>query len=385
MNQKTEFIGAWRTKKYSITELCEAFGISRPTAYRLIHRYENYGIEGLLEQSTRPKNHPNKTSEKVEKGILELKAKYPRWGAKKIRILLFKSFSEMEVPSVVTVHNILHKNGLVIPQKRRKRVKPVFPIFDPKHCNEVWSVDYKGKFFMGNGVYCHTLTIADSRSRFLFSAKGHYHENLKSVKEEFTKVFRVYGIPNQIHSDNGSPFGSVRSVQRFTRLSYWFIDLGIIPVFSDPSHPEQNGRHERMHRDLKAACARPSCYDLKAQQTSLNRFVKEYNHERPHEALGMKTPGEVHDFSTRAFPEKITEYEYDIDMIVQRVTNNGALRWAIYSWVYISKALSGKRVGLRYMENGIWRVYYRNIYLGYFDEINKRDNIKSLILHQNLV
>ena len=277
MEQKVEFICEWITGKYTITELCKAFEISRPTAYKMIYRYENYGIEGLKERNSNPKTHPNKTKEVVEKSILKLKEKHPLWGAKKIRILLFNHCAEKEVPSVVTVHNILFRNGLVKPQKRFKRVKPVFPIFDPKKCNEIWSADYKGKFLMGNKIYCHPLTIADSKSRFLFTAKGHYKETLKSAKAEFTKVFRKYGIPQQIHTDNGSPFGSVRAIQRFTRLSYWFIELGIMPVFSDPAHPEQNGRHERMHRDLKAACAKPSAYDLKAQQRRLNHFVKEYN------------------------------------------------------------------------------------------------------------
>jgi hypothetical protein len=264
-------------------------------------------------------------------------------------------------------------------------VKPVFPVFDPQNCNVVWSVDYKGKFYMGNKKYCHALTIADSRSRFLFAAKGHYHENTKLVKAEFKRVFRLYGLPDQIHSDNGSPFGSVRSVQRFTRLSYWFIELGIMPVFSDPAHPEQNGRHERMHRDLKAACAKPSAYDLKAQQRRLNRFVKEYNNVRPHEALNFETPVSMHDFSTRPYPEKTPTFDYDSEMRVQLVTQNGALRWATHYWIYITTALKGKYVGLRPMGNGIWRVYYRNVFLGFFDELNKRDKITAIRLNQNIV
>ena len=275
MEQKVEFICEWRTGKYSITELCRSFNISRPTAYKLIKRFEKDGVEGLVDKISRHQDHPFKTKDEVVQNILRLKEKHRLWGAKKIRRLLFNVCNQQQIPSVVTVHNILSKNGLITPQKRHKRVKPVFPIFDPKECNEVWSADYKGKFLMGNKIYCHPLTIADSKSRFLLAAKGHYHEHLKAVKTEFTKVFRKYGIPEQIHTDNGSPFGSVRSIQRFTQLSFWFIELGIMPVFSDPAHPEQNGRHERMHRDLKAACAKPSAYDLKAHQRRLNHFVKE--------------------------------------------------------------------------------------------------------------
>jgi transposase InsO family protein len=385
MEQKIEFICEWRTGKYTITELCKNFDISRPTAYKLISRFENQGYEGLREHARTPSNHPNATPQNIVKGILKLKEKYPRWGAKKIRILLFKEFTEKQIPSVVTVHNILKKNGFVSTKKRMRRIKPVYPIFDPKNCNEVWSADYKGKFLMGNNVYCHPLTIADSKSRFLFTAKGHYKENLKSAKAEFTKVFRKYGIPKQIHTDNGSPFGSVRAIQRFTQLSYWFIELGISPVFSDPAHPEQNGRHERMHRDLKAACTKPSAYDLKAQQRRLNKFVKEYNHIRPHEALEMKTPADIHDFSTRPFTERISNFDYEPTYKVIKVTKNGAIRWKSYYWVYLTAALKGKHVAIEDIGNGIWKVFYRNVLLGYFDEKHLRNKQQSTRLETNLV
>ncbi len=385
MEQKIEFICEWRTGKYTITELCKSFEISRPTAYKLIKRFEEQGFEGLRKQSKAPGKHPNATKENIVKSILKLKKKYKLWGAKKIRELLFNDFTKEQVPSVVTVHNILKKNGFVCAQKRMRRVKPVYPIFDPKVCNEVWSADYKGKFLMGNKIYCHPLTIADSKSRFLFTAKGHYHETLKAAKAEFKRVFRIYGIPKQIHTDNGSPFGSVRAIQRFTQLSYWFIELGITPVFSDPAHPEQNGRHERMHRDLKAACAKPSAYDLKAQQRRLNHFVKQYNNIRPHEALGMKTPAKIHDFSTRPFLEKIPNFDYDANYKVLKVTQNGAIRWKSYYWVYLTAALKGKYVGILDLGNGIWKVFYRNVFLGFFNENELRNKQSSTRLETNLV
>ena len=275
MEQKIEFICEWRTGKHTITELCRSFEISRPTAYKIIARFEDEGYEGLRELSRKPRGlHPNATNERVANSILQLKEKHKLWGAKKIWKLLYNDYPGEIIPTVLTVHNILKKHGLVCPQKRLRRVKPIHPIFDPKQCNEVWSADYKGKFLMGNKIYCHPLTIADSKSRFVFTARGHYKENLKSAKAEFTRVFRKFGIPKQIHTDNGSPFGSVSAIQRFTRLSYWFIELGIMPVYSDPSHPEQNGRHERMHRDLKAACTKPSAYDLKAQQRRFKPFCQ---------------------------------------------------------------------------------------------------------------
>lgn len=385
MEQKVEFICEWLSEKYTITELCKRFGISRPSGYRLIGRYEKHGIEGLLEQSRAPINHPNRTKKEVEKQILSLKEKYSKWGAKKLRVLLFNDFQEAEIPSIVTVHNILLKHGLVCPQRRLRRVKPIHPIFDPQECNEVWSADYKGKFKMRNGIYCHPLTIADSKSRYLFTAKAHKSENFNSVKTEFTRVFRKYGMPKQIHTDNGSPFGSVTSIQRFTRLSYWFIELGIMPVFSDPAHPEQNGRHERMHRDLKASCALPPGFDLKTQQSKLNSFVKEYNEVRPHEALGMQTPKKAHKCSSIPYPERIRKYEYPSHFKVMNVTQNGAMRWKSYYWVFLTNGLIGKQVGAEEVGNGIWKVYYRDVFLGYFNEKDIRDKEKSVRLSTNLV
>ena len=385
MDQKIEFICEWKSDKYTITELCKAFGISRPTAYKLINRFEKFGIEGLIEKSKAPRNHPNKTKKEVEEKIICLKGKHPDWGAKKFRRLLFNDFVEEDIPSVITIHNILYRNGLVSPQKKVRRVKPVFPIFDPKQCNEVWSADYKGKFLMGNKKYCHPLTISDTKSRYLFTAKAILKEDFISAKTEFTRVFRKYGLPQQIHTDNGVPFGSVAAIQRFTRLSYWFIDLGIMPVFSDPAHPEQNGRHERMHRDLKAACTKPSGYDIKSQQRKLNRFVRDFNHVRPHEALDMETPASVYKRSDRPFPEKIKPYEYPSHMKVMNVTLNAAMRWKSYYWVYISRGLAGKQVGIEEVGNGIWKVYYRNVFLGYFNEKEFKQKEKSARLFTKLV
>ena len=385
MEEKVAFICEWLSEKYSISELSRFFEISRPTAYKLIQQYEKHGIKGLLEQSKAPINHPNRTSDYVEKKILLLKEEHKRWGAKKLRRLLFNEFTESEIPSVVTVHNILLRHGLVCPQKRLRRIKPVYPIFDPQECNEVWSADYKGKFKMGNMQYCHPLTISDSKSRFLFTAKAHLHEDFESAKAEFTKVFRRYGLPKQIHTDNGGPFGSVNSIQRYTRLSYWFIELGILPVFSDPAHPEQNGRHERMHRDLKAACAMPSANDMATQQRKLNSFVKEYNTVRPHEALGMETPAHVHKLSDRPFPEYIKEWVYAPHMKVMNVVKNGSIRWKSYYWVFLTECLIGKRVGAEEIGNGIWKVYYRDVFLGYFNEKDIREKQSSTRLSTNIV
>ena len=345
MEQKIEFISEWNSGLYSIAELCRAFEISRPTAYRLINRFAEDGYQGFFERSRAPSRHPNKTSEEIELAIIDLRKRHKRWGARKIWKLLQHDFPLDQIPSMVTINNIMNRNGLILPRKRVRRVKPLYPIFDPKECNETWSADYKGKFLMRNNKYCHPLTIADSKSRFLFTAKGHYHEQFEPTKREFTRVFKSFGMPQQLHTDNGAPFGSVMAIQRFTKLSYYFIELGITPVFSDPGQPQQNGRHERMHRDLKAECAQPPAYDLRTQQRKLNRFVKEYNEVRPHEALDLETPASKHQLSNREFNEKIEHYDYEEYLTPQYVTRNGAIRWKALYWVYLARGLAGKYVG----------------------------------------
>lgn len=385
MQQKVEFISEWSSGLYTITELCEAFEISRTTAYRLIRRFAEQGYEGLLQQSRAPGHHPNQTDADIEQAIIDLRRRHKRWGARKIWKLLQRDFNLDRIPTTVTINNIMKRNGLILPRKRIHRVKPLYPIFDPKQCNETWSADYKGKFLMRNKKYCHPLTIADSYSRFLFTAKGHYREQFATAKREFTRVFMEYGMPRQIHTDNGAPFGSVMAIQRFTKLSYWFIELGITPVFSDPGQPQQNGRHERMHRDLKAECARPPAYDLRTQQRKLNLFVREYNEIRPHDALDLETPASRHEYSNRKFKESIDHYDYEEDLKPHYVTLNGAIRWKANYWVYMARGLAGKYIGLEELGNGIWRVYYRGVFLGYFDESRLGMENRSTRLTQHIV
>ena len=368
MEQKIEFITEWRSAKYSISELCRAFDISRPTAYKYIERYQREGLNGLQERARSPSKHPNKTPSDIEIRIIQHRKKHPRWGGEKIWKLLHNDFQVERIPSISTVNRILKRNGLITVKKRYRRVKPVYPIFDPQVCNDVWSADFKGKFRMGNKEYCYPLTIADSYSRFVFTAKGLYGERYKPTKLEFKRVFRKYGLPRQIHTDNGKPFGAVQAIKRLTRLAVWFIEQGIEPVYSDPAHPEQNGRHERMHRDLKGEATRPPGYNLRTQQRKLNRFVHEYNYERPHAALDLETPGSVHEYSPQEYKEKVEEWDYPSYCEVRRVTKNGALRWKSTKWVMVSTSLIDKHVGLEELGNGIWRVYFRQKMLGYFDE-----------------
>lgn len=367
MEEKIEFIRLWQTGNYTITDLSEAFGVSRPTAHKYIKRFEESGIDGLMNKPKKPHRYYNQTPKEIEDQIVKLKKKFKFWGARKIRILLMDVVPIEKVPSSVTVHSILRRHNLVKPKKRVRRITPVYPIFDPQQCNEVWSADFKGKFKMGNKQYCHTLTISDSKSRFLFAAQALEKENFHLTKQVFIEVFKKFGLPKQIHTDNGAPFGNVRALNRFTRLSYFFIDLGITPVFSDPGQPQQNGRHERMHKDLKNECAKPPAYDLKLQQRKLNKFKKLFNNIRPHEALEMETPESAHSISKIPYKKNIEPYIYPCDIFKKQITKNGALRWGKHYWIYVSEALADKFVGLEHLGNDVYRVYYRHLVLGYFN------------------
>ena len=369
MEEKARFIKMWESGVYVFSSLCESFGISRRSGYNLINSYKEHGELVFEERSKRPLKIPHKTPLKIEKAILELRKKYKNWGARKIRKLLEADFSRKEIPSKTTINAILKRNGL-IKKKRRRYVKEgrLNPKFDPEKCNEIWSSDYKGHFKMQNGRYCYPLTVCDSKSRMILGISCHYRATYVSVKQSYIKIFREYGLPEYMHTDNGSPFGNVQAVCRFTRLCYWLVDQGVMPVFSDPGCPQQNGRHERMHRDLKAYCKPRIATTLSKQQQVMDAFKKEYNGIRPHESLDLQTPVEVHKRSNRAYRERKIEYDYPSDYKVYKVTKNGAMRWGAFHWVFISQAAIKKYIGVKEIGNGIWNVYYRNVLLGCFDE-----------------
>jgi transposase InsO family protein len=373
MGQKREFIEEWLSGSHTVTELCDGFGISRATGHKYIRKFQEFGDKGLEEESRIPHHIPNRVSAEIEAAFCQWRRKAPRFGAEKILTKLAEDgFSPKELPALSTGNLILKRNGFIKPRKRFRKVTPTHPIFDPKACNEVWSADFKGKFMMGNREYCYPLTIADSYSRYVFAAKGLYKPTFQGCQGVFDRVFRENGIPRQIHTDNGAPFGCVQAMSRLSRLAVWFIELGIEPVYSDPGHPEQNGRHERMHRELKAEAARPPGYDLRVQQRKLNEFMWQYNWERPHKALNQDYPGKVHEVSCRKYIGKIDEWEYDKGMVVRYVCRNGAIRWGHSYWVGVSTTLAEKKVGLEETGNGIWRIYFRNKYLGHFDERVRR-------------
>jgi len=368
---KKEMITDWLTKEYTITELSDNYGVSRKTLYKWIDRYHEKGIAGLLELSREPDHHPNETPiEKVE-AILALKRQKMKWGPKKIIAKLRGDYPDVKWPADSTGNDILKRYGLVQPRKRRHRTPPyTSPFTDCNQSNAVWSSDYKGHFKMGNRAKCHPLTISDNYSRYLLDCWGLTRPNLEQTKPRFELAFQRYGLPAAIKTDNGSPFAS-RGLGGLSRLSIWFIKLGIIPERIEPGCPEQNGRHERMHRTLKESTATPPKRHLKKQQETFNDFIEEYNNERPHEALNQKPPAYVYRPSPRPYPAKLPEVEYGSNTVVRYVTNRGYIKWKGLL-IFVSETLKGEYIALKQIDNHLWKIRFSFYPLGIFNEKERK-------------
>jgi transposase InsO family protein len=367
--EKQKFLQLYELKAMTFTELCSRFGVSRTTGYNLVNNFKKYGQEAITGRSRAHKSHPLTTPQDIIQKALEHRGKHPTWGAKKIRVLLTDEFPEERVPSVTTVNDILKRNGLIAERKRRlTRIINIDPYFDPQKPNEIWSADFKGQFKTQDRKNCYPLTVADSHTRFLFAAHALESPTAELVIPVFDRLFREFGLPEMLHTDNGAPFGAANSLRRLTRFSAWLMDRGITPVYSDPGKPQQNGRHERMHRDLKAEATRPAARDLQTQQLMLDRFIDDYNNLRPHEALGMKRPREVHQKSERLYNGTIYGWDYDKKMEVRMVGANGTIRWKSDKQFMISTALCGKFVALKEVADGIHELYYRHVLLGFYNE-----------------
>ena len=290
MDQRTQFIADFLRESLSITELCQLYNVSRKTGYKWIERYLHHGPAGLEERSRKPQRSPNATADDIVAAILESRRRHPTWGGKKLLTLLHKGHPRWELPGRSTVCDILSRHGMVLKRRQRRRIghpgKPTTTILAP---NDVWSADYKGQFRTGDGLYCYPLTVADSFSRYLLGCQGLNSTAVAEAKPVFTRLFKEYGLPKRIRTDNGVPFAT-NTLARLSALSAWWVRLGVLPELIEPGKPQQNGRHERMHRTLKAETTRPAAGSLAAQQRKFNCFRDEFNHERPHEALDMQTP-----------------------------------------------------------------------------------------------
>jgi putative transposase len=363
MDQKTPFIADYLRDRLSITELCECYGVSRKSGYKWLDRYLTHGPQGREERSRRPSTSPRHTPDDVVAAILEARQRHPSWGAKKLVSILSTRHPRWPWPARSTVCNILSRHGLVPKQRKRRAIghpgKPISPIGAP---NAVWSADFKGHFRTGDGRYCYPLTIADGYSRFLLGCQALSSTSVAEAKPVFTRVFKAFGLPKRIRTDNGVPFAT-NTLARLSQLSAWWVRLGILPEFIEPGKPAQNGRHERMHRTLKAETTRPPGATLRAQQQKFNHFREEFNHERPHEALDMRTPAVYYAPSPRQMPNKLPPLEYPDRFEVHYVSANGGIRWNS-QWVNVSITCAGDDVGLEEIDDGIWNVYFGPLKLG---------------------
>jgi transposase InsO family protein len=324
-------------------------------------------VEGLKERSRAPHHCPNATSEEIKERIVQAKLARPHFGPKKIMDFLRRNEPEREWPADSTAGEILKQAGLVKERRRRRRVPAdSSPFKGCDNCNRVWSADFKGHFRLGNGRWCYPLTVTDNYSRYLLACRGLYRTTGTEVRPWFEWVFRTYGLPEAIRTDNGSPFAS-RAVGGISSLSKWWIQLDIKPERIETGKPSQNGRHERMHRSLKEAVTKPPKKDLSSQQCAFHEFTQEYNEKRSHEGIGRKTPSEVYVLSQRNYPMKLRPIEYDTDVTVRSVRHNGEIKWR-GNFIYITDVLAKERIGLKEIDEGRWAICYSFHPLGTLNE-----------------
>jgi len=371
MDLKVQIIGDWLKKEHTVTELGEHYQVSRKTVYKWINRYQAGGLAGLAERTPAPYHHPNATGIEIAAEIILTKRQHDKWGPKKVITRLKKSYPERNWPAVSTAQSILRKEGLVQTRKHRRHTPPYSrPYQQCTQPNDSWSIDYKGQFQTGDGRLCYPLTLTDNYSRYLLFCRGLRHPSHEATRPLLERSFREYGLPLSIRSDNGAPFAST-GLGGLNRLAVWLIRLQIMPERIALAHPEQNGRHERMHRTLKEAVCQPPKGNLYRQQLAFDRFIQEYNEERPHEALGMKTPASLYQPSKRCYPSRLPPVEYDDWLAVRKVMPSGCIKWK-NNFIYISQALAGEPVGLKQTSDTIWEIYFSFLPLGILDEIKQK-------------
>lgn len=351
----------------SFTGLCQRYGISRKTGYKLVERYQLHGAEGLEERSRRPRTQPAQLSYAMQQSIIELRRRgRQELGPKKIQALLKRRHPEQATPSRTTIYNVLKRAGLIPPHRQRRRVAPAAPPRNASVPNELWSADFKGQFLTRDGRWCYPLTVMDHASRYLLGCQALPGPRLEQTQAVFKDLFRQYGLPQRLRTDNGVPFATT-ACGGLSRLSVWWIRLGILPERIKPGRPQQNGRHERMHRTLKLAVTRPPAAHARAQQHCFDGFCQEYNTLRPHEALQQQTPASVYTASSRPYPERLPELVYPDHLGLRRVCSSGLVYWRRRA-IYVGYLLAGEPVGLEQIDDSVWTVYFGPVRLGQFDE-----------------
>ena len=369
MDERMKFIGRLLDGE-KMAELCREFGISRKTGYKFWDRYNEVGLHGLTDRMRRPFRYANQLPMQVEKEILRIKKDKPSWGAPKIREILKRKYPEVKPPAKSTVHCILDRHGLVKRRSRRRFKAEGTPLSPAQGPNDLWCSDYKGEFMLGDSRYCYPLTITDFSSRFLLACEGLETNAEAYAFEVFERVFKERGLPKRIRTDNGVPFASPNSLFHLSRLSVWWLRLGIGIERIKPGNPQQNGRHERMHLTLKKEATKPAGENFLQRQERFDRFIDEYNNQRPHEAIGMKYPNEVYKPSERPYKGlQPVVYPFHDRTITVTCCGRICIRG---KKVNLSHVFSGQDVGVKEVEDKIGLVSFMDYDLGYFDEDSKK-------------
>jgi transposase InsO family protein len=371
LDQRLAFIDDCREPELSMAELCRAYNISRTTGYKWLRRSRAEGEAGLRDRSRAPHHQPQRLPDPLAQEIVALRTAHPTWGPRKLRAWLDRQAPGEPWPAPSTIGELLRHRGLSVPRRRGRRLGAALalPLTAGNGPNEVWTLDYKGHFALGDGTRCHPLTIQDASSRLLLRCAALAREDFASAQPVLVAAFREFGLPEVLRSDNGSPFAGT-GLTGLTRLSAWWLRLGLHVERIAPAHPEQNGRHERMHGTLKAEATRPAQWDLAAQQRAFERFRHEYNHERPHEALGQAVPADYYQRSPREYPARLPVVEYPADWAVRQVRNKGHMRWRS-ELLFVSEALIGEPVGLAPLDERLWALYYNRMPLAILDDATR--------------
>jgi putative transposase len=377
MEERKKFIDACRAEEESLAAICRHFGISTKTGYKWLTRYNALGEAGLVDLPRVALTVPHRTDEALLEAILALRKDHPTWGPKKLRASLQGTRPELVWPAASTIGDVLKRYGLIRPRRRRVRATPSGqPLGAGLLPNDVWCVDFKGHFALGDGTRCHPLTLTDQCSRYLLKCEALVEPKTAPVKREFERAFVEFGLPLRIRSDNGPPFASV-GAGGLSALSVWWIKLGIVPERIEPAKPQQNARHERMHRTLKAEATQPPGATQGVQQLEFDRFRREYNDVRPHEALGQKPPATRYEPSPRPYPHALRSPEYGDEFKVRWVHSSGSISWRGEP-VSIAKCLGGEPVGVRQVTETQWEVHYGPAFLGVLDDRDKEPRLRRV-------
>jgi transposase InsO family protein len=368
MEERLQFVRDALSDRFTMSELCARYGVSRRIGYKWLARYEAEGRRGLVDRSRAPRHCPHTIARGIAELLIRERTAHPHWGARKLlKVLATRHPCVGRWPAPSTAADLLARRGLV--QKRRRRRAPVHPgVVRPTTAapNDLWTTDFKGQFRTGDGRYCFPLTIADQHTRFLLACHGLLSTQTVTARPVFEHTFREYGLPIAIRTDNGVPFAT-QAIHGLSYLNVWWMRLGIVHQRIRPGCPQENGAHERMHRTLKRQAIKPVRGSCRAQQRNFDAFRREYNTERPHERLGQQTPASQYSASPRAYPDRLLPIEYPGHFLVKKITTGGTFRFRS-RLLYLANAMVDQLIGLEETDDGIWSIHFNTILLATFDE-----------------